>query len=608
MRSFALALRDPPLSDGPLQAPPWRPLAAVLSALAVACASAPSPATAPEAPAPPAAQAAARAAQTALDTAGWQALIAADAELAALAKAMPQPLQAAGTITDVKGGALVWAEFAASAEAPRAAVGVVFRQCAKAEADAAPVCVHGKGAYTAASVALTDAAGKAIETVAVAAPSGWEWTTSTNLDSDHATMAAGLTGDPGPLDPATLLAQFAAIHPQQRRFVLLSAYGKLVGVDGAPILGAAKASGRFDSVEAIEFVRKADVDALLPTLTTLDTVVWLGAGVQQKPSPKSPPGKPVGMNVTRGIFGDELYYASTAVKALLDTPPLGGPGLIVLAGQNTFWSESDNKQSLATAFYEPMIRPIVGFSMALGTPTAGVGYPQIPLAELTAATVRLLTALAADKTLDVAMQEAAATAALPYTLTSPMAADNRKKWKWPQPSPQFWPKPPTTGSLQLWLSLVPKCVKPVETCDLESWTASWKNGQQASGILNLPLKLQCQNPTVTGPFLRCTGGNTQPPGSRFSVTGALHGTTAGEHLMFFAQTEAGGPMGGALIVADGEMAKDATDVGGGTTTYAFRGQASVSTYTDANGNCCTTAAPQLTGTSASDLSTLQLRN
>ncbi len=573
--------------------PHHAPLAVLVALLSVACGSSAAKTTGDDSGLPT------RTAQTALTQDAWQALVTADTALAALATAQTQPWQAAGEIVAADGTTLDWAEFAPAVDAPRTQVAAVFRSCPKA-GDTPPVCVRGKGTYTATGVTLTDDGGKPLTLVPVGAPQAWEWETSTNLKNDNTTITAGLTGDSAPLDLTTVQAQFSAIVPQKRRFVLLSAYGKQVGVDGTPITDAATRTGRFDSVETIEFVRQTDVETLLPSLTALDTVVWLGAGVQQKPSKASPPTKAVGMNVTRGIFGDEVYYGTLAAP-LLDTPPLGGPGLIVLAGQNTFLGDISDKQSLAAVWYGPATRPVVGFSLPLGTPGAS-GYTHLALGDVIGATVKLIGALGDGQTLDAALTTASAGQA--FTLTSPMATDNRKKWTWTAANSSFWPKQPSSGTLTIEITLTPSCVQPVATCDM----AGWQAGTKAANIINTSISIVCDNPAFVGPYFTCTGGDSQPPGTKFDVTGVLRGTNAADHLLFFAVGTAGGPLGSAAIAGDGVLVAGGIDKGGGTTTYNFNGQADLSFYTDASGNCCFTQVAQLVGVSASTYSSLQLHN
>ncbi len=542
-----------------------------------------------------------RTSQGGLTQDAWQALLKTDAAFAAVAAAQTQPWQIAGTIGAADGTMLTWAEFAPSADAPREQVTAVFRSCPKADGDTPPVCTRGTAAYTATSATFTDDAGKAIAGhVPMGAAQAWEWETSTNLDNDNSTIVAGLSGDAAPLDVTTVLAQFNAILAQKRRFVLLSSYGAQMGVDVRDIALTAQASGRFDSIETMEYVRQGDIEKLMPTLTALDTVVWVGAGVQQKPSKASPPTKAIGMNVSRGVFGDQVYYGKIA-GPLLDTPPLGGPGLIVLAGQNTFLGDVNDKASLAASWYEPGTRPVVGFSLPLGTPGPD-GYPRIAMNDVINTTGTFIKRLGDGETLDAAMAEASS--GQPFTLTSPMASDNRKKWTWTAPSGSFWAKQPSTGKLTIQMNLTPSCVKAVDTCDV----TSWKSGQKVSGIVNGPIKLDCANPTFVGPYFSCQNGTSQPPGTAFTVSGVLRGTGANDHLLFLVQGADGGPLGGALVLGDGVLSGDGKDVGGGTTTYPFSGQAVLSPYIDASGNCCITAPPQLTGTSASDFSTLQLHN
>ena len=325
--------------------------------------------------------------------------------------------------------------------------------------------------------------------------------------------------------------------------------------------------------------------------------MWLGAGVQQKTSSASPPTKAIGMNVTRGIFGDQAYYGALAAP-LLDTPPLGGPGLIVLAGQNTFLGDVSDKQSLAAVWYAPGSRPVVGFSLPLGTAGAD-GYPHIALGEIIGTTTAFISALGQGQTLDAAM--ASASAGHAFALTSPMATENRKKWAWPVANSAFWAKPPGDGALTVLLTLTPSCVQPQATCDAAGWTTGTAVKVTAGSIA-----IGCDNPAFVGPYFSCAGGATQPPGTAFSISGVLLGTAANDHLLFFAQGTAGGPLGGALVVGDGIVV--GPDGGGGTSTYRFNGQADLSFYTDASGNCCRNEVALLVGTDASNFSSLQLHN
>ncbi len=531
----------------------------------------------------------------------WAALLKDDSALSALATAQKSPWLTAGQIVGTDGTTFVWAEFAADASAARQDIATVWRSCPKAEGETKPTCTAGTAAYTATGAKFTDATNKELATLPIAAPQAWEWETSTNLDKDNSTIVAGLSGDAAPLDPLGMLAQFNAILPQKRRFVVLSSYGPQLGVDVSPIVHAAQQTGRFDSVETLEFVRRSDLETLLPSLTALDVVVWVGAGVQQKPSKTSPPTKAVGMNVTRGVVGDETYYGKIA-GPLLDAPPLGGPGLVVLAGQNTFLGDVNDKASLAAVWYEPGTRPIVGFSLPLGL-QGPEGFPRIALRDVIASTATLVSTLGEGKSLEDAI--VAGSAGRDFTLTSTMASDNRKKWTWSASNASFWDKQPSTGKLLLKMNLTKfgQCVEQLDTCDVDSWKA----GKQAS-VVNGKIALECANPVFVGPYFSCTGGNTQPPGTKFTVTGVMRGRAADDHLLFIVAGEQGGPLGGAVIIGDGQLTKDGTDIGGGTTTYSFDGMAAFSPFTDASGNCCIIHPAVLTGDDASDLSTLQLHN
>ena len=180
-----------------------------------------------------------RTAQSALTQDAWQALVDADAALKTLATAQTQAWQTAGQIVAADGRTLVWAEFAPSADAPRTEVSAIFSSCAKAEGATPPSCVRGKASYTATGATFSDEAGKALDAVPMGAPQPWEWETSTNLDNDNSTIVAGLSGDAPPVNPTQALAQFAAIAQQKRRFIVLSSYGRQMGVDVSDIAGSA---------------------------------------------------------------------------------------------------------------------------------------------------------------------------------------------------------------------------------------------------------------------------------------------------------------------------------------------------------------------------------
>lgn len=547
-----------------------------------------------------------RASQGPLTAEQWQELVTADSTLAALEKTQTQPWQVAGTIVDASGTTLVWAEYAQDPAVAREQIAAVMRTCPPADASGTPpVCQYFKGQYTATGVTLTTDSGQPVTNLPIAQPAAWEWTLHANPQQDASTIVAALTGsETGPLDVPTLQAQMEGIQQQKRRFVVISPYGKQVGVDLQPIVEAAKRSGRFDAVESIEFVRRADVETLLPQLSVVDTLVWLGAGVQPKLSKTSTPGQPLGMNVSRGIVGDEVYYGAIAQLGDL---PLGGPGLIVLAGQNTVLAGTSppGKQTLAGAWHEPGgARVVVGLAIAADAQTVGNAYAQATLEQVKTATVALIDALGQGKDLDAAMQGSANLGAAAGSLTwqSPYGPDHRKTWTWTAPAASFWVQKPSTGKLAIKLSLTPKCKKSQPTCD----GPAWQNAKSSVQVTNGSITVLCQNPLVNGPYISCAG-ESQPPGTKFTVNGVLQGSQKGSHFLFVATGDDAGPLAGATVLGDGVIAEE-SDVGGGTTSYKFNGYSAISAYADSAGNCCWSQPPLLIGSNSSDLSVLELQH
>lgn len=544
----------------------------------------------------------ARISQSTLKADQWAALLSGDAQLTALEKAQKQPWLVAGSVVAADGGTFIWAEYAQDALVPRDQVAAVMRQCPKAAAGETPTCVYFKGQYTATGVTVTTAAGVPVQALPVAPPTAWEWTGTTNLDADNTTLVAALSSESDFIvDPDVVGRAWSAVHSNKRRLVVVSPYGRQVGVDLTPI-AAAVGPGLFDSVETIEFVRRSDLESLLPSLTIADTFVWVGAGVQPRVSKTAAPLAPKGMNVSRGVAGDEVYYGKIA-KNLLDMPPFGGPGLIILAGQNAVLAEANpGKDTLAGVWHDGFSRTVVGIQMRKEDALIGNTYVTLPLNDVIAATGDLLGGLSQGKSLESAMADQPARGGL--TWTSPMGLENRKLWRWPKPAATFWSQKPGTGTLTLRFSLVPQCKAKVAQCDIAGWQAVTKIIQTE----NKPVTVVCSNPSFVGPYFTCAGGDSQPPGTKFDVSGVVQGTNKGDRILFVADADDAGPMAGALVLGNGVI-QDTSDVSGGSSSYKFDGTGAVSTYIDSNGYCCTSLNPiQLIGNTASDLSVLKLQN
>lgn len=124
----------------------------------------------------------------------------------------------------------------------------------------------------------------------------------------------------------------------KRRWVAASSFGDVHGVSLDGIVIPAKESKRFTEVIEHLYVQAADIDRYLEDLHAQDVLLWFGPTVRaQKGAGKF---KPEGMATNRGIYGDQTYDRER-IETHLARAPLGGPGLIILAGAESFGTVSD---------------------------------------------------------------------------------------------------------------------------------------------------------------------------------------------------------------------------------------------------------------------------
>lgn len=499
----------------------------------------------------------------------WDAETAADPALAAVATAIGQPFQAAGVLEDLAGDRLVWAEFAANPLDARDAVAAAFRVCTKTN-----VCVRGKATHTATGIALVDSFGTPIDHVSAGAPVLLKYLKAHSIDKDP-TILAPLNRD-YVVSPVLAKFQTGLGSYQQRRFVIFNAYGPQVGVDVTPLRQAVEKTGLYDAVLVIDFARRRDIDLVLPSLTPLDAVVWLGAGVQEKFTDKA--FRPVGITVSRGAFGDELYH-SKMLSDLLDAPPLGGPGLIVLAGSNTLTADYLlDKATLAYNLYLSPYRPVLGFQGKL-TPAQAI-----------AAASEVVGNLGSGKTLGAAM--AASTGGAAGKWLTPLDKDAVAKWLLPGKAAAFWQKPPSAASLVIYVKVDPTCWNEVDTCDPAGVTAAGlKPGNKvaATELEAGAAKFEC-DATFIGPYFECSAKNAATS-TDFWLKGVMRGHEVGSYFFFYLEGSAGALYKDMAVVGEGLI--DSSDVGGGTTTLKFKGKAAGSPYIDKDGRCCIARQPLL---------------
>lgn len=525
----------------------------------------------------PAESEAPRTAQEAITPEAFQAELAGDSALAGLATAVGGALQAAGIVKGPDGEELLWGEYAGDIDAGRADVRAIFRY--RASASAAPV--RGRADHDATGASLKDAAGNAIGRVTIGAPVLTKRLLEHNLKKAQTVLVPKALESKNPVEPGVVQADLAAIGQGKRHLHVLSAYGPAVGVDHAALRKAAEATGLFDDVTVHAFARRQEALTLLPRLTTLDVVVWVGAGVIDTFN-DGKPDKSIGMTLSRGVFGDELISRDT-VKGLLDQPALGGPGLIVLLGGDSLTSDHPTQTGLlAQELQNVPWRVVVGFDGGL------------ELADGEAAVGALLAALAAGKPLADAVAAGtakAAGAAMTTALDSTLATD----WYLPPAKAKFWDAAPSSAALKMYLKVTPMCVEPVGgTCDV----AAFKAGKSvpAEQLTATSAIYDCA-PTFDGPWFSCSNKN-EVTGADFSVRGFLRGRTAGDGVFLVATGAPDKKVNGITVVGEGVI--ETVDVGGGATTIRFGGQAAASTYVDGDGRCCVAVNPLLVGQKATE--------
>lgn len=505
----------------------------------------------------------------------WSSELAKSADLKAQFDAIGQPAQYAGEIVDAAGNRLVWAEVAASASAPRTEVAAVWSLCAKSGK-----CTAGRANYTATGASFVDAAGKALSKLEIGAPVMRKTIKFLNKEDDVTVVGALKDmAQTYKIDADVARAQLQQQQFGKRRLVVLNAYGPELGLDPAPVLAAAKATGVYDSVEAINYVRKSDVFALLPTLTGIDAVVWLGAGVVETGSATSPSKRSLGLTVSRGVFGDHLI-SGTLVGDLLTAPPLGGPGLIVLAGSQSVPATKDDKSlKILAEQLSDGSRAVVGFS---GTVTA---------AQAVQASAALIGKLAGGLTLDKALLAAG------QPMATTLESAGQKAWKFQGKRAAFWGgAAPSKAALTLNVRMAPpRCTFAIEPCNLASYKEAYgqAGGQiPAEQTVGGHANFRCQTMDFDGPWFTCSGKDDNTKAD-FAIRGVMRGRGVGDRMWLVVEGTANNKY--KQVFAIGEGVFEGEDKGGGRTALTYRGLALSGTYRDVEDRCCTPGGPALEG-------------
>ncbi len=516
-----------------------------------------------------------------IDHKAWEAIVSADPDLGKLVGEAGLSFQAAGEIEDGDGAKLQWAEYAGGADDPREQVIGVFYACsAKGE------CKAGKANYTADGAKLVYADGTAVDRLPIGMPSNAKRLAKSGLDSGE---VIALELNRKHIVSAELGEQLVKDSTWgKRRLLVLNTWGPQTGVSPNGWKASHPAElGAFDEVVEINYVRRRDIHALLPKMTPLDVVVWLGAGVVKPYGTK--PYRSMGMTVSRGVVGDSLFSHKDLGK-MLDAPPLGGPGLVILAGSDSLTSDYNHADVLGYSLNLGPYRPVVGIEGKVG------------LADAEKAARALIVALQSGKTLDVAL---AATTPTGGAWQTPLPTKMQEAWKLAPARAAFWDKVPGSATLEMYVKMDAVCA------DISAGGGKC-NPQTFQGGTAIPpekltpildTKFIC-NPTIAGPYFDCTAKNATTF-TDFWLKGLLAGRGEGGSIFVYAQGSPDGKVRDIAVVGAGAIEK--VDAGGGTTTISFGGPAAASTFVNGDGQCCIVKGPLLSGHASHLLSKLTIK-
>jgi hypothetical protein len=316
-------------------------------------------------------------------------------------------------------------------------------------------------------------------------------------------------------------------------------------------------------------------------LTPLDVLVVVAPGVQEVFSGGGP-SKAIGITLSRGVVGDQFVHRNH-VSGLLDAPPLGGAGLVVLAGGHTAIEATLNDtKAFAYLLSAVPVRPVVALA---GKPT---------WAQAQAVAAALLTDLGAGKDLETALATATKAAAGVKALTPIMDKTLRQVWKLPGNSATFWQKPPSKSDLKLFVKVEPQCVSGAGTCDKAGYNAAYQqpgNRVAAPDLSDGDARFYC-NPAFQGPWFTCSGKDANS-GMDFALSGVMRGREVGDRFWLWLEGSSSKAFSNTAIVGEGAIEK--IDAAGGSTSLYFRGPAAAAPYQDDKGRCCLAKSPLLQG-------------
>jgi hypothetical protein len=398
--------------------------------------------------------------------------------------------------------------------------------------------------------------------------------TSTELSGPTELAAASgtlLDGALPSLDPARFEGK--------RRFVVASAYGPAFGVSLAPIVQAAEQSGLFTEAREHPYVQAGHIDGYLRDLHAQDVLIWFGAGVR---SDKGATGfKPEGMTVNRGVYGDQTYDRER-LQAALAPALLGGPGVLVLAGSETFGSAGlglgafgSQNHLIKSAGARP--RVVVGFE--------GTVEPRAAMRAVRALTVALTDREALSAALasaNAALQSEGSSA----KMVSNLDEDDAGRYVLPPAIGDYW-----DGEAPASAQFVGNVLIGASTqCTPEGGGASYNPVEKSVQFF--------ADVTFDGPFF---SGSKSEEDADFEVFGVLGGLHQGGQLRFWVRGSRDDVhditvLGDGRFCADGECSGDVTPDSGfgpGNKLY-FAGPADGSAFELESGDTCNPFGMSLT--------------
>jgi len=459
---------------------------------------------------------------------------------------------AAGTAETDKNDLIYWAVFGdGKGEKERIAV----HHC-----DAEGACQSARATIGTTTASFTNSDGETIKAPIQVAP----------------TLAKDLTGfdHDGKTTLAVPLMVDAKVQADltQRRFVAINAYGAEFGLNMATTNNIATKSGGFTKVAIQNYADTAALNNALVSTTPFDTLVWMGASVREKVGSGH---RTVGMTVNRGVYGDVTVTAQ-AIKQQLEQAEFGGPGLVVLAAEESRGNGTEEykaPESLYQKFTALEGRIVVAFD--------GRGSA----ADVMDGTNQFLSAWFAGSSLNESI--AAANELLTSRGSNLAMATNRVSngddLKFNSDLSNFWGENPTPKDAKIAINLYVSAI--CEDKAGEAYT-------EKEGFASFFVPAQ-----FNGPFFEGARAN-EDVSLDVHVKGLLTGTTPGSTLYLRFSGDLKESVKSISVVGAGIVVEEPTKDEPNPDRLYFKGDAKASAYKNDKGDTCQLKTPTLTSSTS----------